>query len=500
MEDVWISSKWCGNNIKNLLKARSIELPCSVEGIVSMVFLFGIEKICYFGFIILILSFTPSNEIGFKVSMRNEAETTSAMNGVSPAQLDLLQSNMVPKEQSFAFDVDQIMGYYQAPGIRHAEPTGRNSRHFSPTPYFSPVSPHHAQNQMRSHPGLTQGHAPLPRRPRQTKNTSPTPGSTMSSGSISSTLSNATTSMYTPGTPVDAVVPSDSTFFNSPLIDPFASPGSASVVGGVPTISPESQNTTGGITLYHNPFAATLWNSPTSMDNDEWSMYMQSGGSASQLKSIDGSSTSPTGCNGGSAASIKLENGLPALAENNSLGMSHSNASNSGLHHANRLHPLAQSMTRNDLMNSEGEASGSDAATLIDQHHSSPSGSLTPNGTLMSNGYVPQGVVPTPVSQQLSSSALHQQQHHHHHHHHQQQQQQRSLQQAAAHHQHQQQHQHQQLQQPLLPSQSPAEYEYFLSNGSSGAGTNHHHHHHPQQQQQKQQQPQATIVSQSWSS
>jgi len=32
IESVWISGKWCGNNIKNLLKARNIELPCSVEG------------------------------------------------------------------------------------------------------------------------------------------------------------------------------------------------------------------------------------------------------------------------------------------------------------------------------------------------------------------------------------------------------------------------------------------------------------------------------------
>ncbi|KAF9904802.1 hypothetical protein EC991_002306 [Linnemannia zychae] len=286
MEDVWISSKWCGNNIKNLLKARNIELPCSVEG--------------------------------FKVNMRNGVDPTSTMNGVNPAQLDLLQSNLVPKEQSFAFDVDQIMGYYQAPGIRHAEPTGRNSRHFSPTPYFSPVSPHHAQNQVRPHPGLTQGHAPLPRRPRQTKNTSPTPGSIMSSGSITSTLSsnNPATSIYAPATSVDAVVPSDSNFFNSPLIDPFAAPGSASMVDGLPTISPESGQTNGGIALYHNPFAATLWNSPASMDNDEWIMYMQSGGSNGQLRGNDGSGTSPTAGSGtGAAVGIKLENGLPAVAQ-----------------------------------------------------------------------------------------------------------------------------------------------------------------------------------------
>ncbi|KAK3818827.1 MAG: fungal-specific transcription factor domain-containing protein [Benniella sp.] len=32
IEDVWITGKWCGVNIKNLLKSRNIELPCSVEG------------------------------------------------------------------------------------------------------------------------------------------------------------------------------------------------------------------------------------------------------------------------------------------------------------------------------------------------------------------------------------------------------------------------------------------------------------------------------------
>ncbi|KAI8603507.1 fungal-specific transcription factor domain-containing protein [Dissophora ornata] len=33
IENVWMTGKFCGNNIKNLLKSRNIELPCSTEGI-----------------------------------------------------------------------------------------------------------------------------------------------------------------------------------------------------------------------------------------------------------------------------------------------------------------------------------------------------------------------------------------------------------------------------------------------------------------------------------
>ncbi|KAG0358569.1 hypothetical protein BGZ54_010367, partial [Gamsiella multidivaricata] len=116
IEGVWLSGKWCGDNIRNLLKSRNIELPCS-------------------------------SEVGYKYTPRNGADPAPALNGTNLAQWDTPPAVLtIPKEQSFAFDVNQIMGYYQAPGIRHAEPMGRNSRHFSPTPYFSPGSPHHNHN------------------------------------------------------------------------------------------------------------------------------------------------------------------------------------------------------------------------------------------------------------------------------------------------------------------------------------------------------------------
>ncbi|KAF9957600.1 hypothetical protein BGZ72_001639 [Mortierella alpina] len=396
IEDVWITGKWCGTNIKNLVKARNIELPCSVEG--------------------------------FKYTLRNGGNAVSTVDDVHPAQVDILPStNVIPKEQSFAFDVDQIMGYYQAPGIRHAEPQGRNSRHFSPTPYFSPTSPHHAQNQVRSHPGLTQGHAPLPRRPRQAKNTSVSPGSSVSgvasSGPMTS-LSNGGQSVFSTSQAesMAAGMASSHGFYSTPLTDPFATPGSATIVNNLqqqhqpqPQQQVRSQTgaeSGGSLNMYQNPFSSTVWNLPTSMDNDEWILYMQSGGAvgsgldANGLPTMGNTSNGNTNNSGNSGNSnnhnnnnsgasdtdniqVKMENGLfksigdhtntsPLLLDNNAvnLGSMNANSSNSAL--GNRMHPLAQSLTRNDLLDVVGPmTSGSRTGSVPANQPSQPPHSLS---------------------------------------------------------------------------------------------------------------------------
>ncbi|KAF9947145.1 hypothetical protein BGZ70_002853 [Mortierella alpina] len=344
IEDVWITGKWCGNNIKNLVKARNIELPCSVEG--------------------------------FKHTLRNGGNAASTVDDVHPAQVDFPPStNAIPKEQLFAFDVDQIMGYYQAPGIRHAEPQGRNSRHFSPTPYFSPISPHHAQNQVKSHPGLTQGHAPLPRRPRQAKNTSVSPGSSVSGAASNgpmTSLSNGSQSVFSTSQADNMAtgMASANGFYSPAPTDPFAAPGSATI----------------------------------------WVLYMQNGGAVGAGLDANGldanglPATGIPGCgnntnrnannansnnnsnNGGASHTnniqVKMEDGLfksigdqnntsPLLLDNNAVNLSSMNANGSNSTLGNRMHPLAQSLTRNDLLDGVGTMTGGGGSSSVPAQQSS---------------------------------------------------------------------------------------------------------------------------------
>ncbi|KAF9988242.1 hypothetical protein BGZ75_009785 [Mortierella antarctica] len=380
IEDVWITGKWCGNNIKNLVKARNIELPCSVEG--------------------------------FKYTLRNGGNAVSTVDDVHPAQVDIPPAaNVIPKDQLFAFDVDQIMGYYQAPGIRHAAPQGRNSRHFSPTPYFSPTSSHHAQNQVKSHPGLTQGHAPLPRRPRQAKNTSVSPGSSISGAASSgpmTSLSNGGQSLFSTSQ-ADTMatgMASASGFYSTPLTDPFATPGSATIVNNLqqqqsqPQQQMRSQTAAGNggsLNMYQNPFSSTVWNLPTSMDNDEWILYMQSGGAVGSGLDANGLSVTGNPSSGNNTTTtnhnhnssnnsnnsgtsntndiqVKMEDGFlksivdhtsPLLLDNNAVNLSSMNANSSNSTLGNRMHPLAQSLTRNDLLDVAGNMSGGELAGSV---------------------------------------------------------------------------------------------------------------------------------------
>ncbi|KAF9098710.1 hypothetical protein BGX23_005525 [Mortierella sp. AD031] len=351
VEDVWITGRWCANNITQLLKARNIVLPCSPEA--------------------------------FKSLPLSSVEDLKQRVNSSPTQIDISMA-AVPKEQTFAFDVNQILGYYQRNGAQHTEPMGRNSRHFSPTPYFSSGGGHHQpQSPMKSHPGLTQGHAPLPRRPRQTKNTSPS----SSSGSVTSTPHSGTsttpTSAVFPAIPdqVMSTVPTsaapDTAASNTnTLADPFGTPGSATISNN--ELPPSPAETDISFNAYQNPFSSSLWGLPTSMDSDEWMLYMQNGGASGQ-SGMDLSSESA-----GSTTNLKTENDmfgtLPVLSSNsfmdtNSVNMNIGNINNSHLAPNNKSHPLSQSLTSNDLMSgldqtgsvpsSSSSTSSSDATATI---------------------------------------------------------------------------------------------------------------------------------------
>ncbi|KAF9433603.1 hypothetical protein BGZ76_009234 [Entomortierella beljakovae] len=410
IEDVWISGKWCGNNIKNLVKSRNIELPCSVEG--------------------------------FKYTIRNGADPASS-NIVNQTQSDTTPSYAIPKEQSFAFDVDQIMGYYKAPGIKHAEPQGRNSRHFSPTPYFSPVSSHHSQSQIRHHPGLTQGHAPLPRRPRQTKNTSPTPSgpTTLSRNSQAGPIYSNTMS------PETAAKITDPNIYSTPppstplSLDPFATPGAVSVIVDNSELSHtlvDSSSTAPAtpMNLYQNPFSSSMWSLPTSIDNDEWMMYMQNGSTSATAFPIH-----ERNMNSGSNKTL-LDNGSPTLLDNASINPNNPSSSTTNLH-GNRTHshPLAQSMTRSDIISIVGSDRSNDIATpVVASSNLLIAGSYSSQNSSTGS---PTAQQPPPQLHSHNNPRLQQQLHHH--------------------------HPQQQQQQPLLQSQAPTnEYAFFL-NSSNGA-------------------------------
>ncbi|KAG0299887.1 hypothetical protein BGZ97_003493 [Linnemannia gamsii] len=334
VEDVWITGRWCANNIAQLLKARNIVLPCSPEA--------------------------------FKSLPLSSVEDLKQRVTGSPTQIqDISMAASIPKEQSFAFDVNQILGYYQRSGAKHTEPMGRNSRHFSPTPYFSSASGHHQpQAPMKSHPGLTQGHAPLPRRPRQGKNTSPSPSGSFASTPHSSSSGNSTTptSAVFPAMAdqVMSAVPSSGasdTSVNgnnsSTLSDPFGTPGSATITNNGLPPSPAETDMSFGSNPYQNPFSSSLWGLPTSMDSDEWMLYMQNGGASAQAGMDLGSESA------GSTPRLKTANEMfgpiPDLTSNtfmdtNSVNVNMGNMNDGNLAHNSKSHPLSQSLTSNDLM------------------------------------------------------------------------------------------------------------------------------------------------------
>ncbi|KAF9187190.1 hypothetical protein BGZ50_002047 [Haplosporangium sp. Z 11] len=380
VEDVWITGKWGANNIKQLLRARNIELPYSVEVIKNMP-LVSVEDL--------------------KKKM-----------GTGSAQKDISMVASIPKEQTFAFDVDQIMGYYQGSGsgAKRMEPTGRNSRHFSPTPYFSPTAAHHhhlLQNQMKTHPGLTQGHAPLPRRPRQGKNTSPSPivpTSSTPNSAPTSASSTTPTSGFFPSTQ-EISAPTKPTSNANSQIDPFAAPGTATVPAGAqsPAESDSSFNS-----LYQNPFSSSLWGLPTSMDNEEWMLYMQNGGANGQNNmdlSVDGHNTAMTGSN--DSESIKTEPGMfdqlsdlssSSLMDHSGIGMDINNTANNNSGSSGILHPLAQSLTRNELMSGGAQTSMINTSTIaVTSIPDTPSSmtSTAPNIPLADNSFSTSSSIPT---------------------------------------------------------------------------------------------------------
>ncbi|KAG0223681.1 hypothetical protein BGX31_008375 [Mortierella sp. GBA43] len=341
VEDVWITGRWCANNIKQLLKARNIELPFSSEAFKNL-------------------------PLGSVEELKKKLETGS------PQTETLSTGSTTPKEQTYAYDIDQIMGYYHGAGPRHAEPMGRNSRHFSPTPYFSPSANHHhhhqSQTPMKSHPGLSQGHAPLPRRPRHGKNTSPSPG-VSSVSLVSSSAGPSQTNGFFPCLQETAAAIgagatlNNSTVSNTPsnanaLLDPFATPGSATVTGanGMQQSAMDNsqqrqqqQQQQQSLNLYQNPFSSSLWGLPTSMDTDEWMLYVQNSGAGqggAMDLSVDDQGSTSSSVSSGSVGST------PIKSEPSMFGpLGDLNATL--LDQSTRPHPLAQSMSRSDLFGSE---------------------------------------------------------------------------------------------------------------------------------------------------
>ncbi|KAG0256352.1 hypothetical protein BGZ95_005522, partial [Linnemannia exigua] len=451
VEDVWITGRWCANNIAQLLKARNIVLPCSPEA--------------------------------FKSLPMSSVEDLKQRVGGSPTQMqDISMVASIPKEQSFAFDVNQILGYYQRNGAKHTEPTGRNSRHFSPTPYFSSAGGHHQpQAPMKSHPGLTQGHAPLPRRPRQGKNTSPSPSGSFTSATASHLGGTSTTptSAVFP-TMVDQVmsaVPissaaSDTSSANSTTTfnDPFGTPGSATVTNNGLPPSPAETDMSFNSNPYQNPFSSSLWGLPTSMDSDEWMLYMQNGGASSSGSAQSGLDLSAESA--GSTSGLKTANEMfgpiPDLTSNsfmdtNNVNMNMGNMNNSNLAPNSKSHPLSQSLTSNDLM------SGLDHAGARPSSSSSSSGViLAPtsfSGATSSPATTATSSIPTTTAISLHQGSM-----------------------LPGY------QQHSMVDNSFIPAntaqqqqqQLPSEYDFLLGTGSLGV----------QQQQQQQQQQQLQLLQQ----
>ncbi|KAF9973932.1 hypothetical protein BGZ73_002801 [Actinomortierella ambigua] len=344
VKDVWITGYWCSNNLKRLIRLRNIELPIPIE--------------------------MPPKHHTLQGGDDDKARDAGTFVGYLPN-----------KEQSFAFDVNHIMGYYQAvqKNLQRREPMGRNSRHFSPSPYYN--SAHHSQSSShlsnQAHPGLAQGHVPLPRRPRQTKNSSPTPsqshgssGSGSGSGSIAEGFTPSPTNppiLYSNMPESDAATTTqqnmDPTLFVAAGVvsDPFGVPGSATLPTGLPPaplqgqVVPERPAGEAPLNVFPNPFSSSLWSIPTSMDNDEWMLYMQNAQSGQGMDGMqtpkDGTGSPVTGespfkQSPSSAAPSPLP-GSPMVSGSVG-GMT---AAGGAAHTSRNTHPLAQSMTSQDLDN-----------------------------------------------------------------------------------------------------------------------------------------------------
>ncbi|KAG0310519.1 hypothetical protein BGZ99_000332, partial [Dissophora globulifera] len=346
LEDVWVISYWCADNLKRLLKARNIQLPYTSEDFKNL-------------------------PLGSVEDMKKKHRSSSPM--------DVATASVIPKEQSFAFDVDQIMGYYQGSAAKHTQPQGRNSRLFSPTPYFNPITGH-AQS-LKTHPGLRQGQAPQPRRPRlsnkNTMSSATSPGTnTITSTSSSLPSNNGFFSVMPGASQIAGFENGNGSGAQSNSVEAFVVPGSATVTNGELQDSPIESP----VNSFQNPFSSSLWGLPTSMDPDDWMLYMQNGGGASD-NGLDlglegdggGNSQQGGGTNINNANRSGLANLLKAdnpgffrpptefnsgLADQNGINMVTS-AGNAGSQATSvRSRPLTQSMSSQDLLASSVAGAG----------------------------------------------------------------------------------------------------------------------------------------------
>ncbi|GJJ72998.1 hypothetical protein EMPS_05356 [Entomortierella parvispora] len=323
LEEIWLTARYTGENLRSLLRMRNIDL------------------------------FRPFDD--FK---KQEADKSKDVEETKEAKTAQPSSVASASKDQFEFDVNQIMGYYQGSGY-HEESSGRNSRHFTPTPYYSSSAPRH-HGPLGTHPGLSHGHSQQLRRPRQTKITSPPTTTTGPPQPFSSGYSFSTPSItipanvnFLPTLGSAGLVPGSSA--NTP--DQFINTMSPSSISTPSPTAAEAVNSLqhhSGIAPSNplsNPFASSLWGIPTSVDNDEWMLYMQSGGGmdtagalgvdvnqtqAQTLTTLDQSSDIYSSL-------VDMDSSVPTM-NNSGAQVNPYSARNRG-----GAHPLAQSLTRNEI-------------------------------------------------------------------------------------------------------------------------------------------------------
>jgi len=252
------------------------------------------------------------------------------------------------------------MGYYQGSDHQLEESLGRNSRHFTPSPYYS-SSARRRHGPLGTHPGLSHGHSQQLRRPRQTKSSySPTAGS---SQSFEPSYSFGAPSIFIPTTegffptlgPTDFVTRSsvstsdfDDTISMNMSDLPISMP-LPTTTETVDILQLNSEATPSSTS--HNPFSSSLWGIPTSTDSDEWMLYMQNSRGTDSIgtNSLDAGRTQARTSKTDQGIDIfrsleDMNSAVPTMDNNDLQANSYSTGSRGG------THPLAQSLTSNDLL------------------------------------------------------------------------------------------------------------------------------------------------------
>ncbi|KAG0235732.1 hypothetical protein BGW42_004782 [Actinomortierella wolfii] len=150
----------------------------------------------------------------------------------------------------------------------------------------------------------------------------------------------------------------DPGLFTTAANDPFGVPGSATLSTGVSQpplqgqIVSEQPMSESPLTAIQNPFSSSLWSIPTSMDNEEWMLYMQN---AQNGQAVDGmqtpnDTTAESPVTSESLFRLSPSAAVSPLPASPMVGANVALTATAGTIHANRnVHPLAQSLTSQDL-------------------------------------------------------------------------------------------------------------------------------------------------------